>query len=178
VLQNLQILHVLQQGYVNLRCEWTFGCPDDVYLTESRIENARQDSRQIWQAYRDNFVSLFPERPIPDVIAQPCCAQFAVSREQIRQLPKHRYTQYRDWLMETELEDYVSGRILEFGWHMIFGREPVHCPNVQDCYCKTFGICNLECDRSRCKNRWRVPRSLDLPLGWPDVGWDGKTVII
>jgi hypothetical protein len=58
---------------------------------------------------------------------------------------------------------------------VIFGKPPVHCPSAKDCYCKVFGICNLECpDQGSCKGRYTLPPYSSLPNGWPYVGWDGK----
>lgn len=46
-----------------------------------------------------------------------CCAQFAVSKATILQRPREEYERYRRWLLETDLEDGLSGRVLEYSWH-------------------------------------------------------------
>jgi hypothetical protein len=56
----------------------------------------------------------------------------------------------RDWLLETEMPDYMSGRVLEYSWHILFGKPAVHCPPADECYCKTFGKCNLQCTEGDC----------------------------
>ncbi len=77
--------------------------------------------------------------------------------------------------MNTHLEDHVSGRVLEYSWHIIFGRPPVHCPNAKVCYCKIYGLCNLECNEDgKCGERWPFPPFSTLPNGWPGIGWDGE----
>jgi hypothetical protein len=77
--------------------------------------------------------------------------------------------------METPLDDHVSGRVLEYSWHVIFGREAVHCPNARECYCKTYGLCGLECtEEGKCGERWPFPPYATLPNGWPGVGWNGE----
>jgi len=68
---------------------------------------------------------LEEETAIPHEIAAPCCAQFAVTREQILQRPLQAYRHFHDWLMRTELSDDVSGRVMEYAWHIIFGKGAV-----------------------------------------------------
>jgi hypothetical protein len=126
-------------------------------------------------AYPQAFKELFPGKSVPSVVGVPCCAQFAVTREAIRSRPLKDYKRYRQWLLETSLDSHISGRVLEYSWHMIFGKSPVHCPNAQECYCKTFGLCDLECEEGKCGDRWPVPPFATLPHGWPMVGWDGES---
>ena len=79
--------------------------------------------------------------PIPTVLSQPCCAQFALSKERIQALPLSRYIFYRDWLLRTPLSDYFSGRIWEYLWQYVFTGEAVVCPEMSQCYCDGYGIC-------------------------------------
>lgn len=62
---------------------------------------------------------------VPAQVGQPCCAQFAVSREQILKRPLQEYVSYRQWVLDTEMVDEKSGRVMEFLWHVIFGKEAV-----------------------------------------------------
>ena len=51
--------------------------------------------------------------------------------------PKSFYVQMRDWIIETELGRYRSGRVFEYMWHVIFG-EPEVVQAVPECvllYC-------------------------------------------
>ena len=107
------------------------------------------------------------------MVGVACCAQFALTRQKIRERPLSDYQRYRNWITETGLEDNVSGRVLEYSWHVIFGRGPVHCPNAAVCYCQTFGLCDLQCtEEGKCGERWPLPPSSTLPIGWPGVGWN------
>lgn len=54
---------------------------------------------------------LFNNTDVLQILATPCCAQFAVSREQVRKRPLKEYRKYYTWLMETPLNDETSGRI-------------------------------------------------------------------
>lgn len=67
--------------------------------------------------YKEAFESLFPGEQVPEEVGAPCCAEFAVADRVIRQRPRSDYERYRRWLIETDLSDYVSGRILEYSWH-------------------------------------------------------------
>ena len=78
---------------------------------------------------------------MPRVLAQPCCGQFAVSRERVLQVPRERWVFYRDWLLRTPLTDYFSGRLWEFVWQFVFTGEEVRCPDEEACYCDGFGVC-------------------------------------
>jgi hypothetical protein len=67
----------------------------------------------------------FNNTDVPEVVGVPCCAQFAVARWQVWKHPLGDYQHYHKWLMETELEDDISGRVMEYMWHIIFGQNPV-----------------------------------------------------
>ena len=58
---------------------------------------------------------------------------------------------------------------------VIFGKEPVFCPNAKQCYCDLFGVCNLGCgEEGVCDAMFTLPKYSVLPEGWPDVDWDGN----
>jgi hypothetical protein len=89
----------------------------------------------------DVWSELFPLDPIPSVLAQPCCAQFAISRDRIRSLPLSRYVFFREWLLRTNLSDYISGRVWEYMWQFVFTGNNVLCVKEHVCYCDGFGVC-------------------------------------
>ena len=62
---------------------------------------------------------------VPEKIAAPCCAQFAVSREAIRRRGVEIWRGLREWLVQTNLDSRSSGRVLEYTWHLWFGMEAV-----------------------------------------------------
>ena len=158
----------MSEGYANLRCVWTLGCPNEIDLHKLDSDKATEI------VYPQAFQELFPGRPLPEVVAVACCAQFAVTRDKVRQNPRTDYEHYRKWLIETPLEDDTSGRVLEYAWHIIFGKPPVHCPAASECYCKTFGLCDMDCSINQCGERWPYPPFASLPDGWPTIGGDGE----
>lgn len=63
---------------------------------------------------------LREEIEVPDVVGASCCAQFAVSRDKVLERPRSDYVRFRKWLIDTELDDAISGRVFEYSWHSMF----------------------------------------------------------
>ncbi|KAF1356140.1 hypothetical protein BDV97DRAFT_374020 [Delphinella strobiligena] len=119
-----------RNGYANLRCIPNPGCPDEIEPFREPYDETRTAENAFSEAWR----SIFGDQEIPHVSATPCCAQFAVSKEQVLKRPLSFYTRARRWLQNTPLDDDTSGRVFEYLWHIIFGQEPVYCPDLQQCY--------------------------------------------
>jgi Protein of unknown function (DUF3431) len=137
-LQDLQIQYVQEQGYVNLRCILDPGCPAEIQPFREPYEEHRSTEHEFPAAWTYTFGT---ETEIPERVGAACCSQFAVSRDRVLQRGQEEYKRFRDWILETPLSDDVSGRVMEYLWHIIFGREAVFCPSLQHCYCHTFGKC-------------------------------------
>lgn len=65
------------------------------------------------------------EEYVPGEVGAACCAQFAISKDRVLQRPLSDYEGFRKWVIDTELNDAMSGRVLEFLWHVIFGMDAV-----------------------------------------------------
>lgn len=64
---------------------------------------------------------LGPPEALGDwTVGHPGCSQFVVHRDNIRQRPLDMYRRLLRWLLTTELTDAVSGRFLEWTWHLIW----------------------------------------------------------
>lgn len=137
MIRHLSPERVTREGYMNLRCHWDPGCPS--WLHPGAVE--RDPMKQEEELLAESWAQLFPLDPVPNVLAQPCCAQFAVSRERIRATPKERYKELRKWVIQTPLSDYLSGRVFEYIWQFIFTASPIHCPSMSACYCDGYGLC-------------------------------------
>ncbi|EXJ94590.1 hypothetical protein A1O1_02986 [Capronia coronata CBS 617.96] len=134
--------HVVRQGYFNTRCHLDPGCPDWLHVDRPwwRHDLKHKPEEPAWTSAL--FHALHgADVPIPKAISQPCCAQFAVSGERIRQRPRADYVRYRDWLLATDLDDRTSGRIMEYSWQYIFTGKFEFCPSQHRCYCDGYGIC-------------------------------------
>jgi hypothetical protein len=132
---------VARQGYVNLRCHLDPGCPDWIHLDRAKVDFDDFRKPEETQFSPELFQSMFPGHRPPPVLSQPCCAQFAVSAERVRDNPRELYEHLRGWLLATNLEDKDSGRVFEYMWQYLFTRNAVHCPAMNSCYCDGFGIC-------------------------------------
>jgi hypothetical protein len=64
---------------------------------------------------------------VPRQVGVSCCAQFAATKEKIRERPRSEYKRYRQWIMDTELGDSISGRVLEYSWHSMLALRPPSC---------------------------------------------------
>ncbi|KAJ5688818.1 hypothetical protein N7462_003210 [Penicillium macrosclerotiorum] len=133
-IQRLQLPFLEEAGYVNLRCNWSPGCPDEVHPFR------QLEGRTTEIAFAGAWMGIFNNTNIPEVVAAPCCAQFAVTKAQVHARPLSDYQAYHKWLMQTELDDDTSGRVFEYLWHIIFGQEPVFCPSQQQCYQDVYGM--------------------------------------
>jgi hypothetical protein len=108
----LQLHFVQSNGYVNLRCSWDPGCKP-AHRYNSHV------TPKIWKEIFLNSTYT------PTQIGAACCAQFAVSREQVLARPLDDYVHFRKWIFDTELSDRKSGRVMEFLWHYIFGKDAI-----------------------------------------------------
>lgn len=170
MIRRFQTPYLEKIGYTNLRCAWILGCPEEIHpMTDSDLEAVHAGPY-----YMNGFKELFPGVTVPDAVGVSCCAQFGVTRWKIHERPKSDYERYKRWLTETDLDDDTSGRIMEYSWHMIFGMDPIHCPNAAECYCNVWGLCDLKCSVDRCEGRYILPPYSTLPDGWPLIGWDGQ----
>ncbi|KAI9719342.1 MAG: hypothetical protein M1828_006243 [Chrysothrix sp. TS-e1954] len=128
---------VIREGYMSMRCDWEPGCPDWMHPGETNEDISRPEEVLIAKAWAE----LFPLEPVPDLLASPCCAQFAVSQDRILSIPLSTFIFYRDWLLRTPLKDFVSGRVWEYLWQYVFTGSAFFCPKEHVCYCDGYGIC-------------------------------------
>ncbi|KAG9760249.1 hypothetical protein KCU73_g2984, partial [Aureobasidium melanogenum] len=122
-LSSLNIDFVQSNGYANLRCIANPGCPDGVRPFHDYHD---ADDRRAEHAIADVWREIFGNNDVPEVIGATCCAQFAVSRDQVRKRPLDFYVGALKWLYETPLDDATSGRVFEHIWHIIFGQDPIY----------------------------------------------------
>ena len=137
MVQRLNSERVIRHGYMNLRCAWDPGCPEWLHPHQSGELLTKQEQGLLARSWGE----LFPLDPLPTVLGQACCAQFAVSKEKVLSIPRQRFIFYRDWLLRTTLTDYYSGRIWEFTWQYVFTGYKTYCPAEYACYCDGFGVC-------------------------------------
>lgn len=128
----------MQPGYVNLRCHRYPSCPDHVFPIAKNNSDWAVPEEAI---FADAWMEILPAEDVPEVLSQPCCGQFAVSRERIRMLPRAQYVHFQRWLRYTTLEDRLSGRVWEYLYQYIWLGVPQLCPKEHVCYCDLYGVC-------------------------------------
>ena len=172
-LQNLSIPYVKQHQFATLRCTWSLGCPremtPDIHALDKQDDEEADDRAKTEAAYARAFTQLFPGEEIPEAVAVHCGAQFAATRDVIRQRSKEQYMWFRQWLYDTDLPDYLSGRVMEYAWHIILGQPPIACPHAAECFCQKFGLCDLSCEDYGCEKRYWFKFG-ELPDNWPNEG--------
>ena len=115
VLKSPNIDTVQQNGYVNLRCSLNPGC------TEEHLRN-KFVTAHVW---REIFQDTTTSQDYPPQVGAACCAQFAISRSRVLERPLSDYERFRQWIIESDKTDRISGRIFEYLWHVISGMQPV-----------------------------------------------------
>jgi hypothetical protein len=98
---------------------WLPGCPAELY-PRNPTDKGTEERKQTERAYAAALKELLPELPVPEAVGAPCSSQFAVTRSQILLRPRSDYVRMRQWLLDTELPDATSGRIMEYTWHSKF----------------------------------------------------------
>jgi len=137
IVKHLSTPKVLRDGYFNLRCHLDPGCPAHLHPSANITDPHQPEETQI----RNVWPIIFPGEPVPDVLSQPCCSQFALSRDRILTIPKSRYEAIRKWLMTTHLPDVITGRIMEYVWQKLWTGQDEYCPVEHVCYCDAYGLC-------------------------------------
>ena len=118
-LNSLRISFVQQNGYVNLRCNWNPGCREE-HRTNKHV------TAEVWrEVFSGTSTDKGASHDAPRQVGAACCAQFAVSRSRLRERPLSDFEHFRKWIIDTDMTDAKSGRVLEFLWHIIFGMQAV-----------------------------------------------------
>ncbi|EEQ90995.1 uncharacterized protein BDCG_06115 [Blastomyces dermatitidis ER-3] len=150
MLERFNLQHLVREGYVNMRCHPYPGCTTGLDLTAVPTVVNTSEAATI-AGILQNAATLFPgATSLPGEVAVGCCAQFGVTARAIRENPLQRYEELRQWLLDTQLSDQISGRVMEYMWHVLFGQPARHCPDPQQCYCQVYGRCNLNCVDGDC----------------------------
>ncbi|RMZ16015.1 hypothetical protein D0862_01446 [Hortaea werneckii] len=161
LIHSLNRNQLARAGYISLRCDWFPSCPAELRPKDHDAvvwgnEGLHQDTEK---AVAQSWRQLFPYEELPETIASPCCAQFAVTRQAILRRSKADFERMRQWLIETLMTDELSGRVFEKLWAYIFTGEPVNCPPPQMCACRYFGRCEPQV--------WETPPpGIEIP-DWP-----------
>ena len=171
MINRLSSERVVREGYMNLRCHWRPGCPDWIHPGSRETDEDKLEEVELANVWHE----LFPNDDLPKILAHPCCSQFALSRERALAIPRSKYIFYRDWLIKTDLDDFISGRVWEYIWQFVFAAQTSLCPDQHACYCDGYGVCfeNNEAFDYWFELKWRE-RGLRLEL----EDWETRTKFI
>ena len=136
-LSHLDLEHVQKRQYANLRVSWKDACPDWINTTKTPEESYKQEEPFMHQAFQSNFGPV----DIPEILAGPCCSQFAVTRAAVRRNPRSQYKRNLDWLVSTDWSDYIAGRTWEHMFPWLFTGRPTDCPIEWKTYCQMYHVC-------------------------------------
>jgi hypothetical protein len=137
MINHLSLQKVKELGYLNLRCAWEPGCASPLRPINATM-NVDRPEQMVWSTA---WQELFPDLSVPEEVAQPAGAQFAVSRACVLRRPRSEYEDFRRWLLHTNLDSSRSGRVWEYLWHIVFTGEFKLCIPVSECLCITYGMC-------------------------------------
>lgn len=139
-LNRLNLDHVFDIGYFNTRCDIYPGCPNWIPFNANASMQEMYKDRALDTYSTNMWRELFGDEPFPDTLSEPCCSQFAVSKEAIRAVPLEIFERIYRWLAHEQLDMY-AGRQMEYLWQYIFRGEEQLCPVMSDCYCRGYDIC-------------------------------------
>lgn len=141
MLSRLNSAKVQRDGYMNLRCRHEPGCPAHIHPFAVKSDPIMKPEEPYML---DAWESMFPDVAVPDVLAQPCCSQIAVSSKSIRSRPLAQYVHLRQWILDTEIPDGILGRIWEYVWQYLFTGNAIYCPDEIVCFCEGYGACFVD----------------------------------
>lgn len=140
MLRGLHLPVVQERGFVNLRCMGSPGCPREIQLNRFPVDEEKTAEIAYPYIYGDFFnMTVEDVRQQVPIVATPCCAQFAVSKEQVWQWPKSEYERWLRVIEDSEVESHTLGTVLEYMWHIMFGREAIHCEHESACRAALYG---------------------------------------
>ncbi len=141
-ISHLDLLEVKERGYANLRVSWENACPDWINTTISDRNSLKLEERYTREAFLANFGSTSESQvDVPEILAQPCCSQFAVTRETITSVPREQYRHFIHWLETAAMNDAILGRTWEHMFQWLFAKKAVDCPVEWKAYCTMYHIC-------------------------------------
>ncbi len=152
--------------------------PLNVHMYQ-RVDAAKPEYADIVRVWPALFSELAPRAP--EAMQSWCCAQFAVTRAAVRARPRAFYVKLFEWVSGYNKElgsasAFISSRVLEQTWHMIFGMPPVadflHACEVLDCEVLDAATAQVEAwegspfDRIPCTQDWYNRAALES--NWTD----------
>jgi hypothetical protein len=111
---------------------------------EAHLWNLHEEYARVY----DKFLGPWFQEPMPEEVVFPCCAQFAVTADEIRSRPKAFYSDVLRYMRPQNndirpnnhnTKTYVVGDCFMIYWHMIFTHAAEH--DRGDAECTKFANC-------------------------------------
>lgn len=91
-------------------------------------EHAWGSAELNWNWARDGLREINPDYPIPNRLEFTCCTQFVVTRERILANSLNFYRRCLNWLVRTNKEDFITGRVIEHNVHYMMTHKEIEEP--------------------------------------------------
>lgn len=141
-ISHLNLLAVEERGYANLRVSWEQACPAHINTTIKGTSDLAFEAHSTREAFLGNFADrLGLMDDAPEILAQPCCSQFAVTRDAIRTVKREEYLHFINWIIKSPMDEVLLGRTWEHLFQWLFTTKAVDCPIEWKTYCKMYNIC-------------------------------------
>ena len=137
----LDLDEVVRRQYVNLKVSGYNGCPAWINTSITADSDGYSGLKEEEPFMKEIFEENFPGDPVPEIFGSACCSQFAVTKEAIRSKPREQYQRHRDWILNQQYPDNISGRLWEHLWAYIFLGRAVECPIEYKNLCRQYHIC-------------------------------------
>jgi hypothetical protein len=119
---------------VNDRCHWN----EPNLIKKTHGDNLYNDFMTWYNEYIEEFIPVSKIPNNKDFIYGYCgSAQFLVHKILIQNLPKKFYEKIYNWIISTDLENWITSRFLEWTWHIMWVIYPK--------YITPFLIKNAQC---------------------------------
>ena len=143
-INHLNLTTIRKRGYQNFRCTLNDGMKDNDCPADGK-DHRTHEGKPYWESVEPELQNAFTNLwdnwfggPRPEYLMSACCAQFVVTGETVRGRSRDEYVKFRQYLIDTELDDYFSGRVFERSWHVVFGKKPVDCEEKEECRCQVY----------------------------------------
>lgn len=92
------------------------------YFSVNRRDYYQRDFVNVseWRYLVDNKNVFEGHIPFPENLRYYSCAQFVVDKKCVLRHSKETYQHFNNWLINTNIDNFISARVFEYTWHYIF----------------------------------------------------------
>ncbi|CZT16106.1 uncharacterized protein RCC_01947 [Ramularia collo-cygni] len=177
-LTQLDLAQVVERGYFNLRT-WAgdnpeHDCPNGFNTSKTALDSPKGEERLMAPV----FLANFPGEDLPEILAGPCCSQFAVSKAAVLSRPIEQYQRSAQYLIDSPWPDQPVGRPWERLWPYLFQKRAIDCNSEWRTLCRMYGVCfpGQEEGHQRYESLWKEKDQLEEKIGlWREI-WSPRMI--